>query len=456
MKRKLQALVFVFFSIPLFVQAGGLMTNTNQSASYVRMPVRDASLEIDAVYFNPAGLTNLEDGFYLSFSNQTISQNREITNQNPLLNKSVYEGKVFAPIFPSVYAAYKTNKFAISFGFNPVGGGGSAEYKDGLPSFESPVSALVPQLAPYGVSAYRNDIHFEGNSIFLGAQLGITYELAEMLSFFAGGRYVMANNNYTGYLRDIQVNSPIGWMAPGDYLRALAPTLPEAQRPVAIGTAAYLDSVTADIEVDAKQTGSGFTPILGLSIRPSDRFNIGVKYEFLTKLELENDTKIDGTGLFPDGAKMRNDMPAMLSVGAGYRVSPKLNLAAGVHYYFDKVANYGKSKPNDEIIDNNYLEMALGFEYHVNKVFLVSLGYLRTQTGVNEKYQTDLSHSLSTNSVGLGGRLSISQNIGLNLGVLYTIYEPNEITIQYEIAGSQTESYKRSNLSLGIGVDFKF
>ena len=40
------------FSVNLLF-AGGIVTNTNQSAAWVRWLVRDASLGIDAVYYNP-------------------------------------------------------------------------------------------------------------------------------------------------------------------------------------------------------------------------------------------------------------------------------------------------------------------------------------------------------------------------------------------------------------------
>ena len=42
-------------ALALTTFAGGLVTNTNQSAQYVRMLSRNASTQIDAVYFNPAG-----------------------------------------------------------------------------------------------------------------------------------------------------------------------------------------------------------------------------------------------------------------------------------------------------------------------------------------------------------------------------------------------------------------
>ena len=88
--------------------ANGLLTNTNQSTSYVRMISRLATLEIDGVYYNPAGLTkHLEDGFHASVSNQMILQTRIISNNLDILNTNEHNGDMFVPLFPSVYAVYK-------------------------------------------------------------------------------------------------------------------------------------------------------------------------------------------------------------------------------------------------------------------------------------------------------------------------------------------------------------
>ena len=68
------------------LMAGGLVTNNNQSAAWVRLPARDASTEADAAYFNPAGLMKLDNGLHISVSNQTIFQTREIKSTFPYLN----------------------------------------------------------------------------------------------------------------------------------------------------------------------------------------------------------------------------------------------------------------------------------------------------------------------------------------------------------------------------------
>ena len=52
-----------------------------------------------------------------------------------------------------------------------------------------------------------------------------------------------------------------------------------------------------------------------------------MKYEFRTKLELENDTKKDlVVPQFADGEKVRSDVPALLSVGATYKILPQMLL----------------------------------------------------------------------------------------------------------------------------------
>lgn len=192
------------------LMAGGLVTNTNQSALFTRFLSRNASTWIDAVYFNPAGLSALEDGFYLSLSNQTIGQSKSILNNYSYLTGTPkeYIGDVSAPLFPSIYMAYNTGKWSFSAGFNPIGGGGGATYNDGLPSFEMGIADLVPLLASQGIATtqYSADIFFEGTSTYFGYQGNVGYEINDMFSVAVGVRLVSAANTYQGHLKNIMVN----------------------------------------------------------------------------------------------------------------------------------------------------------------------------------------------------------------------------------------------------------
>lgn len=194
--------------------AGGLLTNANQSAQYIRMLSRNASLDIDAVYYNPAGLIKLEDGWHFAFYSQTIFQDKTVDSNFPFLNDGYYLGEVNVPVFPTAFAVYKMEDWAFSLGFGPNSGGGSAEFERGLPSFEIPITKVVPALTPlaqlnpaWAVSGYDADLSFKGSSVYWGIQLGATYQLSDVFSIYGGLRYLPAKNSYQGSIQNIQLKA---------------------------------------------------------------------------------------------------------------------------------------------------------------------------------------------------------------------------------------------------------
>ncbi len=206
----------LFFIASLFITgsllAGGLVTNNNQSAMFTRLQNRNASTDIDAVYFNPAGLTKLGNGFFASINNQSITQTQKVVSSFPFLNGAPkeYVGDVKAPIFPGVYLVYNTGKLSFSAGFNPIGGGGGAEYKTGLPTFEMPISLLPASLSNplVGIptSQYSADIYFKGSSAYMGYQGNVGYKINDKISVAVGIRFVTASNKYKGHINNISIN----------------------------------------------------------------------------------------------------------------------------------------------------------------------------------------------------------------------------------------------------------
>ncbi len=346
-------LLIAAVSITGSVMAGGLVTNTNHSAAFTRMQCRDATLGVDAAYFNPAGITKLSKGFHFSLSNQTIKQIWDIESNFPLLNGTPrnYEGIVSAPIYPAVYAVFNTGKVAFSFGFNPIGGGGGATFEDGIPSIEYDASTFVPALAGAGVTGYEIDANFEATSIYFGYQLNVAYAINDMISVAVGGRYVTAKNTYDGYLRNVNLNyngvmTPVAGVFNNFSAQATGAaasvqpiidggggglTLPqleglgmitEAERLALEGgltafgidptgyTAAQVQGTYTGVATDmggkaivygnlmdqvaqVEQTATGFAPIFSVNISPIEMLNISIKYEARTKLEFENNTTSD-------------------------------------------------------------------------------------------------------------------------------------------------------------------
>ena len=441
------------------VLAGGLVTNTNQSAMFTRLQNRNASTGIDAVYYNPAGLTKLGDGFYASINNQTIGQKRTITNNYTHLTGTPkkYIGNVSAPIYPGVYAAYKTGKLAFSAGFNPIGGGGGAKYETGLPSFEMGISDLKPLLTGMGLTTtnYTADIYFEGQSVYFGYQANISYELNEMVSVAIGARMVSAKNTYNGHIKDIMINP----FYAGNITSSLisAPTFFTG-----IGQAGFATS-TSDREVDVEQTGTGYTPILSLNVTPVENLNIAVRYEFKTKLELTTKvTDNNGGGVFVDGKKIVADMPAMIAAGVEFRPMSNFMVSASMNMYFDKKTDYDGSSDaanNINMIDKNFMEYGLGAEYGLTEKLRVSAGWVATLTGVNESYQSDQRYSTNTNSFGAGFGFQINPMIDLNIGGQYTRYAEGSKDFTHNLGADAItvkETYNKSTWIIGAGLDFAF
>ncbi len=232
MRRTTFTYLLLFFTAN-FVFAGGIVTNTNQSASWIRSMARDASVDVDAVFYNPAGLTRMQDGFYFQVNSQTVNQTRTITSSFPTLNTDTYTGSTNVPFLPTGFIAYKKDKLAISAGFTVIGGGGGAVFENGLPEFEYQMSGLpagLAGLAPVGqqagvdlsVTGYDADISFEGTSAYYGIQAGVSYKINDMISVGIGGRYIMANNGYTGAIKDISVVTPSGTMRADDFMNTKA------------------------------------------------------------------------------------------------------------------------------------------------------------------------------------------------------------------------------------------
>ena len=486
MRKLLTFFVSVLISGTLL--AGGLVTNNNQSAMFTRLQNRNASTDIDAVYFNPAGLTKLDDGFHFSLNNQSIFQTQTITNNYTYLSgekPKEYIGDVSAPLYPGVYAAYKTGKFAFSAGLNVIGGGGGATFETGLPSFEMSISDLVPalqnQLAPLdqaflaatgtdpgfkNVTGYNADIFFEGKSFYLGYQANISYAITDMISAAIGIRYVSAKNSYKGSISNVTINAPApygGTQTPGDYLRTIA-EIEGVPAPIAAqlsGTASYLDVVT-NVEADAEMTGSGITPIVSLNIAPSDKINLSLRYEFQTKMDMTttvNDGK-DGGGIFIQDSVAIADMPASLSVGLDVKPMDNLTLSASFNCYFDKNVDYdGQEDADISMIDKNFLEFGLGAEYAVSEKMRVSAGWAHTSTGVNSLYQSDMGYSTPTNSFGAGLGFLITPMIDLNVGGQYTIYDTDSKDFTHYLGAFPipvTETYTKSTWLVGIGLNFHF
>ena len=422
--------------------AGGLLTNTNQHVAFNRMMSREASIGIDGVYYNPAGVVFMGEGKHLAINWQLAYQTRSIKNDYALFTNNVnnpitprtFKGEAFAPVIPSFQYAYNKGRWSLQASFALTGGGGKCTFDNGLGSFEKIVAetalaacqlagAVDQVAAQYRVPAvftnndkfgkegkYSYNSYMHGRQYYYGLSLGAAYKFSDNFSAFAGVRGVYASTNYYGYVEDIKVgNMPL--------YKVLDPTKETA----------------ANIELSCDQNGVGFTPIIGVDFK-TGKWNFAAKYEFKTRIRLKNksvnqapsignlpdnlrnayiaggvpeqaadailknatiqramgqlktqfDTELEeAIGEYEDGKKIAGDIPAYLALGVGYSPVNAVRVNVGFHWFDDKHATSYNNR--QEKLKRGTLEYNAGVEVDVNKKITLSTGWQNTNYGLPDE-----------------------------------------------------------------------
>ena len=442
--RKFSLISFMMLIVSTSTFAGGLLTNTNQHAAFLRMLSRGATTEIDGALSNPAGLAFLpNDGFHMSLSIQSAFQTRNIDASCEGLGLNKYhEGKASAPVIPSLFAAYKMGDWTISGFFGITGGGGKASFDDGLPMFDAMViGGLGAQKIPS--NAYSLKSYMDGKQYIYSVQLGLTYKITEWLSAFAGGRMNYFTGGYQGALKAsaaVDLPSPAGGTIP-------------------VGTELI------GIDLDCDQTGWGFTPVIGLDAKWG-KLNIGAKYEFMTNLNIENSTKANSLRMigaaeteladYKHGVNTPNDIPSMLSIAASYEFLPVLRASVEYHFFDDKSAGMAGGK--QEFLTKGTNEYLAGIEWDVTKHLTLSCGGQITDYGLSDNYQSDTSFSCDSYTLGFGAKLNLTERAALNVGYMWTTYDDYTKKSQnYNNTGlSGTNIYSRTNKVFGASINYRF
>lgn len=434
-------------SSPAF--AGGYLTNTNQSVAFLRNPSQDAAIGIGALYNNPAGVNFLDPGFHFSLGLMNVHQNRDVTttyapfsfgaaNNGATLKK--FHGDASAPVVPMLQAAYNTDKWAFSFNFGIIGGGGKCEFNDGLASFESSITALSLAMNQYGFSKYNFDTYVRGRNYQFGFQFGAGYKVTDNLSVFGGLRLLYATNNYFGYIKNMQLQNTDGnfYTARG-YIDNQHNSI-KAATDAGMMSAEQANQMHAQVDalgkvmldkmgnigLNCNQEGWGVTPVIGVDWKINDHWNVAAKMEFKTRLRMKNQAwneNTDGHGLdnFDDGKSVAEDVPTIVTAGVMYTPIEALRLNAGFHYYWDKQAT--KSDRSNEKLSGGTWEVTAGAEYDFAKNWTISAGWQTTNYPNTDEYMRDISFTTNSNTIGIGVKYQVNSTLAVEAAYFQTFYK---------------------------------
>lgn len=503
MKKTISIAAMVLASLPMM--AGGLLTNTNQNAAFLRNMAQDGQVTLTSLYANPAGNVFLSEGWHMSLNSQTAIQQRNISTTFPYFAANManpgqqthdFQGKAFAPVIPSISVSYNKPRWSVSAHFGLIGGGGKCEFDKGLGSFEALYSSTIAQQLPgmvnaqlpgmvagniaqmyqdagipgaqaqamaaqlaaagtYGsqMTGYGMDAYMKGRSYYFGLQLGGAYKILDNLSAYVGVRGVYGTCGYNGYVQDVKASYAYSFDVPANDMMKF---------PGASGQGAGSQDLSSQsLTLNADQQGFGITPIIGIDWEVNKHWNLSAKFEAPTKMSLKNKSEMndfakvqaaqEGNVLnqFADGTKIREDIPGILAFGAQYSPIEKVRLTAGFHEYFDKSAK--KFADKQDLIDHNTWELVAGVEYDCCKLVTLSASWQKTEYGLSDEYMNDLSFNNSSNSLTFGLRLHPSKVFNIDLGYMHTFYQERTVN---SLGGLKSDIYNRKNNAVGVGFNF--
>jgi long-chain fatty acid transport protein len=381
---------------------------TNLSTEWIRTGNRNAATDsTDIVVYNPAGLVKMSEGFHLNIGNQIMMRNPEHEfNMNlPSSNETMtFEQDSNEYFVPNLYGAYNQGPFSFFGGVYIPGNGASADYPDG--SINTQFIGAMTVMGSAGMfTAFEND-YLDASSMYVATELGMAYECTEQIALALGVRYVNAQNK----------------------VRAGATFIDAYQNP-------------HEWKLRYEEDADGFGGIVGANLSPMEDLNIGLRYESKVKLDFETDLNKndfpDELGLVDCNEKERRDLPAMLGIGAEYKLCPELTAEADFNWYFQKDADWAKASNGQDLSDLAGDCWMIGgtFGYQAYEHLLLSIGTAYTKfdwDDIDRYYETfGAFETLYTDNwyIGTGFAWEFKKDLKFNFAIGQAIWE--NATIEY-------------------------
>ena len=425
--------------------------------------------------YNPAGQSRLEQGKYAQVGVQYAVG----------YEKMSYEGKEhkakLRQAIPNVTFTSVDANGATFFNFGALAGGGKLKY-DGV----SGVDVLSDVNKFDGLGVYDRGSSLTGKNMYEQATLGRAFNVNENLSLSVAGRVVHGTRELKGNL-NIGVNpSPAYQAAKAAEIKKavlagkLSPTEAKAKGQALQQTTAYLVKNGLQGDLDSKREAWGYGFQLGVNYKVDERLNLAARYDSRVKMNFKakgsenqlNTAAILGqniglTTFYPQytiGERVRRDLPAILSVGASYKVTDNYLVSGAANYYFnrhakmDRVTAFGGHEYGLDY--KNGWEIALGNEYKINDKFTLigSANYART--GAKASSFNDTEYALNSFTLGAGVKYQYDETTAITASVAHFIYEKKDGTFMDRYADSknvtENQKYHKGITAFGLSLTKKF
>lgn len=426
------ALSMIVCTTASFAQMDNL---SNMSAEWMRMGARNAAMDAtDAVVYNPAGITHMNDGFHINMSNQSLFR-----HPSHSYDLGMGEGMKKAeqassdPFLPNVYVAYKKNNWALYSGIFMAGGGATMDYPHG--SITTDLVGLGALGAAQGAYGAIKDPYLKASSMYVTTTLGGSYAVNKGFSVSMAMRYLHATN--------------------------------KAEMGMTM-TASPMDLEDMTMSLNTEDNANGFGGVISMNMTSVEHLCLSVRYETQIGLNFKTTQNKDDFGLTTDGATNHRDLPAVFAFGASYEFSSAFKMYGDMNYYFQENADWGKSSAlTNEVpmskLAGNAMIYAMGFEYKVSPKFVASMGGGVTTMNFNDKagYYTNMGTFEIVQSdnynMNMGFGFKASDKVTINAGYMHTFYPSNQsINVMNAYPLDVHATVNNSIDAVAFGIDLAF
>lgn len=379
----------------------------NYSAEYGGNPAQQGAINVGStVYFNPAGLMRLENGTYIvggiqyAFGDQNMSSDGRDFSTNlssPIPNFALYK---------------KTDDGAYFWTMGGVAGGASLNYEDSIPLF----------IGNFDANNILKDTKVEGSNMYAQTTIGKAFNLTDKWSASLAVRAIYGK-------RTMKANTT-----------ANIPNLDPA-----------LSSVIRNeksLSIDAERKAYGFGGQFGLNYSPSDKLNIGFRYDTKVNLKFKTDSTTEGNNtilggfienalinkfpVYENGKKYRRDLPALAALGASYKVTNQWTTFVGGNYYFNESATMDRVGSMNVDYKNGW-EISVGSEYWFTPQIAWLVGFNYADTGAPDKSFAATEYALNSTMLGTGVKYRPNETIEWTVAFNHYIYDSRTVNdIKYE------------------------
>lgn len=422
--KKSIALLFAAALTAAFAFAGGIENKTNMSTGYLRNPSRNVeAARPEASFYNIAGTGFMENGLHIEVGNQFIIKeyaNTLATKAGTIPSGTKYNDETFVWLYPNIDIVYKMDKWAFFGNFGIYAGGGKLEYSEGtsatalaflgkaqdaqaaaaqaMTANKSALAQMYGAQATALASAATNH-SLTINSITYGEQIGVAYNLFDLVSLSAAIRFLQGDQKLT------------------------------------LESAYFSPLLNGGTEVGCKSFAFGVSPVFGAHVRLFEKLDLAAQLQVITKMKYEVNSvtgkkiaaQIGDNGITED-TTFYSDIPTVLNLGVGYRVIEPLYLSTSFNYYFNKSADC------DSVIGTNSyddsFEIALGADYKINDFVLVSGGFAYGKQGTTSSANNVFNPILDSFQIGLGTEITPIKLLKITAGATYVKYFETEYKVK--------------------------